>query len=238
MEKLQEECPKHIAIIMDGNRRWAKANNLTAKEGHKAGADNLEKIAIFANKLGIKYLTVYAFSTENWRRTEEEIGALMLLLRNYLKNFSKRADTQNIKINVIGDISKLDVDLQDSIKKAMEKTSKNTGMVLNIAFNYGGRAEILRAVKKIAKKVQENKLKIEDIDEKEFEANLYTSGQDDPDLLIRTSGELRTSNFLPWQITYSEFYFPKIYWPDFNEQELLKAIEAYKQRKRNFGGTK
>ena len=162
----------------------------------------------------------------------------MLLLRNYLKNFSKRADTQNIKINVIGDISKLDVDLQDSIKKAMEKTSKNTGMVLNIAFNYGGRAEILRAVKKIAKKVQENKLKIEDIDEKEFEANLYTSGQDDPDLLIRTSGELRTSNFLPWQITYSEFYFPKIYWPDFNEQELLKAIEAYKQRKRNFGGTK
>ena len=226
MEKLQEECPKHIAIIMDGNRRWAKANNLTAKEGHKAGADNLEKIAIFANKLGIKYLTVYAFSTENWRRTEEEIGALMLLLRNYLKNFSKRADTQNIKINVIGDISKLDVDLQDSIKKAMEKTSKNTGMVLNIAFNYGGRAEILRAVKKIAKKVQENKLKIEDIDEKEFEANLYTSGQDDPDLLIRTSGELRTSNFLPWQITYSEFYFPKIYWPDFNEQELLKAIEA------------
>ena len=238
MEKLQEECPKHIAIIMDGNRRWAKANNLTAKEGHKAGADNLEKIAIFANKLGIKYLTVYAFSTENWKRTEEEIGALMLLLRNYLKNFSKRADTQNIKINVIGDISKLDVDLQDSIKKAMEKTSKNTGMVLNIAFNYGGRAEILRAVKKIAKKVQENKLKIEDIDEKEFEANLYTSGQDDPDLLIRTSGELRTSNFLPWQITYSEFYFPKIYWPDFNEQELLKAIEAYKQRKRNFGGTK
>ena len=238
MEKLQEECPKHIAIIMDGNRRWAKANNLTAKEGHKAGADNLEKIAIFANKLGIKYLTVYAFSTENWRRTEEEIGALMLLLRNYLKNFSKRADTQNIKINVIGDISKLDVDLQDSIKKAMEKTSKNTGMILNIAFNYGGRAEILRAVKKIAKKVQENKLKIEDIDEKEFEANLYTSGQDDPDLLIRTSGELRTSNFLPWQITYSEFYFPKIYWPDFNEQELLKAIEAYKQRKRNFGGTK
>ena len=238
MEKLQEECPKHIAIIMDGNRRWAKANNLTAKEGHKAGADNLEKIAIFANKMGIKYLTVYAFSTENWRRTEEEIGALMLLLRNYLKNFSKRADTQNIKINVIGDISKLDVDLQDSIKKAMEKTSKNTGMVLNIAFNYGGRAEILRAVKKIAKKVQENKLKIEDIDEKEFEANLYTSGQDDPDLLIRTSGELRTSNFLPWQITYSEFYFPKIYWPDFNEQELLKAIEAYKQRKRNFGGTK
>lgn len=238
MEKLQEECPKHIAIIMDGNRRWAKANNLTAKEGHKTGADNLEKIAIFANKLGIKYLTVYAFSTENWRRTEEEIGALMLLLRNYLKNFSKRADTQNIKINVIGDISKLDVDLQDSIKKAMEKTSKNTGMVLNIAFNYGGRAEILRAVKKIAKKVQENKLKIEDIDEKEFEANLYTSGQDDPDLLIRTSGELRTSNFLPWQITYSEFYFPKIYWPDFNEQELLKAIEAYKQRKRNFGGTK
>ena len=238
MEKLQEECPKHIAIIMDGNRRWAKANNLTAKEGHKAGADNLEKIAIFANKLGIKYLTVYGFSTENWRRTEEEIGALMLLLRNYLKNFSKRADTQNIKINVIGDISKLDVDLQDSIKKAMEKTSKNTGMVLNIAFNYGGRAEILRAVKKIAKKVQENKLKIEDIDEKEFEANLYTSGQDDPDLLIRTSGELRTSNFLPWQITYSEFYFPKIYWPDFNEQELLKAIEAYKQRKRNFGGTK
>ena len=238
MEKLQEECPKHIAIIMDGNRRWAKANNLTAKEGHKAGADNLEKIAIFANKLGIKYLTVYAFSTENWRRTEEEIGALMLLLRNYLKNFSKRADTQNIKINVIGDISKLDVDLQDSIKKAMEKTSKNTGMVLNIAFNYGGKEEILKEKKKKKKKVQENKLKIEDIDEKEFEANLYTSGQDDPDLLIRTSGELRTSNFLPWQITYSEFYFPKIYWPDFNEQELLKAIEAYKQRKRNFGGTK
>lgn len=189
MSNLENGYPEHIAIIMDGNRRWARKQNLAVKEGHKRGAETLEKIAKYCNKIGIKYLTVYAFSTENWKRSKEEVGALMLLLKNYLSDFSKRADTENIKIKVLGDISPLDKGLQKSIEKAIERTKANTGLTLNIAFNYGGRDEITRAVKAIATKVKNNEINIDDIDEQLISDNLYTKNQPDPDLLIRTSGE-------------------------------------------------
>ena len=228
----QNNYPAHIAIIMDGNRRWARVRNLNVSDGHKKGAETLENIAKYCNKIGIKYLTVYAFSTENWKRSSEEVGALMILLQNYLNDFSKRANTENIKIKVLGDISVL----SNSINKAIERTKKNTGLTLNIAFNYGGRAEITYALKQIAEKVKNNELSIDDISEDLISNHLYTKGQPDPDLLIRTSGELRTSNFLPWQIAYTEFYFDNKYWPDFSEEDLLKAIEIYEGRNRKFGG--
>lgn len=232
----KSNLPKHIAIIMDGNRRWAKKRGLDAKTGHKQGADTLENIVKFANKLGISYLTVYAFSTENWKRTEEEVGALMLLLQNYLEDFLQRVDTENVKIRVLGDITKLPKGLQKSIQKCVAKTKENTGLVLNIAFNYGGRDEIVKAVQQIARKVQEGKLKPEEIQENTVEKELYTAGQPDPDLLIRTSGEMRTSNFLPWQLVYSEFLFMDKYWPDFTGEDLLEAIAIYQKRNRKFGG--
>ena len=193
---MEQILPKHIAIIMDGNRRWAKERGLEAKYGHKQGADTLEKIVKYANKIGIEYITVYAFSTENWKRTEEEVGALMLLLQNYLDSFFKKADTDNIRIKVLGDITALSDGLQKSINKAVENTAKNTGIVFNIAFNYGGRDEIIRAVKNISEKVKLGNLQVEDINEELISNNLYTANQPDPDLLIRTSGEIRLSNFL------------------------------------------
>lgn len=227
--------PKHIAIIMDGNRRWARERGLDTKLGHKEGAKVLENIAMFANEIGLKYLTVYAFSTENWKRTEEEVGALMLILQSYLDKFSKKASSENIKIRILGDIEKLNDGLKKQIKEAIQKTENNTGLVLNIAFNYGGRAEIIKATKEIVQKVKEGKLNIEDINEENFEKELYTEGQPDPDLLIRTGGELRTSNFLPWQIVYSEFYFINKYWPDFDNDTLLEAIYEFQKRNRRFG---
>ena len=228
--------PKHIAIIMDGNRRWAKANGLTTKEGHKAGAKNLENIALICNKLGIKYLTVYAFSTENWKRSEEEVSALMLIMKAYLDSFSKRVNTENIRVKVLGDISRLSESLQKSIRNAIEKTKNNTGLTLNVAFNYGGRPELVNAMKNIALKVKNGELNVDDINEDTISNHLYTAGMPDPDLMIRTSRELRTSNFLPWQLVYTEFYFPDVHWPAFNEEELLKAIEVYQSRNRRFGG--
>lgn len=233
MEK--EFMPKHIAIIMDGNRRWAKSKGLPANMGHKEGAKTLEKIVSYANKIGIEYMTVYAFSTENWKRAEEEVKALMLLLQNYLDDFSKRADSENIKIRILGETSVLSESLQKSLKKCIEKTKNNTGLTFNIAFNYGGRAEIIRAIKNIAKEVKENKIKLEQINEEIVSNNLYTCNQPDPDLLIRTSGEVRLSNFLPWQLVYSEFLFIEKNWPDFNENDLNEAIEEYKKRNRKFG---
>lgn len=233
MEK--ENMPKHIAIIMDGNRRWARKRGLDPKLGHKAGAKTLEKIVRYANKIGLDYITVYAFSTENWKRTEDEVGALMLLLQNYLDEYSKRADTENIKVKVLGDISALPDGMQKSIKNCMERTKENTGVTFNIALNYGGRDEILKAVKKIAQDVKEDKIKINEITEETISNSLYTAGQPDPDLLIRTSGELRTSNFLPWQIVYSEFVFTDKNWPDFEEKDLDEAIEIYQRRNRKFG---
>ena len=233
MEK--ENMPKHIAIIMDGNRRWARQKGLDPKLGHKEGAKTLEKIVRYANKIGLGYITVYAFSTENWKRTEDEVGALMLLLQNYLDDYSKRADTENIKVKVLGDISALPEGMQKSINKCMERTKNNTGVTFNIALNYGGRDEIVKAVRKISEQVKEGKINIEDINEQLISDNLYTAGEPDPDLLIRTSGELRTSNFLPWQIVYSEFVFIEKNWPDFDEKDLNEAIEIYQKRNRKFG---
>ncbi len=232
----KENFPRHIAIIMDGNRRWAKAKGMPGKAGHKEGAKTLEKIVRYANKIGLEYITVYAFSTENWKRTEDEVGTLMALLQNYLDDYSKRADTENIKVKILGDVSVLSAGMQKSIKKCMERTKDNTGVTFNIALNYGGRNEILSAVKKIAQDVKDDKLKVDDITEDVISNNLYTKGEPDPDLVIRTSGELRTSNFLPWQIVYSEFLFLEKLWPDFTEEDLDNAILEYQKRNRKFGG--
>jgi len=232
-----QALPEHVAIIMDGNRRWAKKNNLNTPQGHKEGAENLKRIAKFANKIGIKYLTVYAFSTENWKRSQEEVGAIMKLLKFYLLDFFNWSD-ENIKINVLGRIAELPKDLKDQIHKIEEKTKNNTGLVLNICFNYGGRNEIVNATKNIAQKVLDGELKIEDINEKLFSDYLYTANQPDPDLLIRTSGEERISNFLPWQISYSEFVFTDKFWPEYDEQEFLNSIQIYQKRTRRFGGNK
>lgn len=224
------KLPKHIAIIMDGNRTWAREHEIDPKLGHKEGAKTLENIVRYANKIGIKYLTVYAFSTENWNRTKEEVGALMLLLGNYLDDFSKRADTENVKIQMLGDITALSSSLQKSIRKAIERTKDNTGVVFNVAFNYGGRAELVMATKQIAKMVQNEEISVEDINEETIENNLYTKGQPDVDLLVRTSGQIRTSGFLPWQTIYSEFVFIKKNWPDFSEEDLLECIKEYQNR--------
>ena len=228
--------PVHVAIIMDGNRRWAKQRGLDIKVGHKEGAKTLEKIVRYAKKVGIKYITVYAFSTENWKRSEDEVGALMLLLQAYLDSYAKRADTEGIKVKVLGDISVLSKGMQSTIGKLEERTKDNTDINFNIALNYGGRDELVKAVRKIAEKVKEDEIKIEDINEEIISNNLYTSGMPDPDVVVRTSGEMRTSNFLPWQIVYSEFIFVEKNWPDFNEEDLDKVIEIYQKRNRKFGG--
>ena len=227
--------PKHIAIIMDGNRRWARERNLDIRLGHKEGAKTLEKIVRDAKELGIKYITVYAFSTENWKRSAEEVDALMLLLTTYLNDYGKRADTENIKINVLGDLSRLSNSLQKSIFNAMDRTKDNDGIVFNIALNYRGRDEIVHAVKNIALDVKNGKLDIDEINEELISNSLYTKGQPDPDLLIRTSGELRLSNFLPWQLVYTEFLFLDKYWPDFSKEDLEYAISIYQKRNRKFG---
>ena len=228
--------PKHIAIIMDGNRRWAKEHKLDGSFGHKKGAEVLETIAKYCNKIGIEALTVYAFSTENWKRTKEEVGAILILLNMYLDKFLKTADLENIKLRVLGDREKnMPEEIKAKMIKMEEKTKNNTGLMFNIAFNYGGRDEIVKATKKIAEKVKRGELNIEDITEDTVSNNLYTKCLPDPDLLIRTSGELRTSNFLPWQITYSEFMFLDKYWPDFTTDDIDKAIEEYSKRHRRVG---
>ena len=235
MEFNKEHMPKHIAIIMDGNRRWAKAQGKPAGFGHKAGAKTLENIVRYANKIGLEYITVYAFSTENWKRAEDEVNALMMLLQNYLDDYSKRADSENIRIKILGDITALSQNMQKSIIDCMERTKNNTGVTFNIALNYGGRDEIIKAVQNIASQVKNNKIEIESINEEAIANNLYTAGQPDPDLLIRTSGEIRLSNFLPWQLVYSEFLFIDKNWPDFTEEDLDNAIVEYQKRTRKFG---
>ena len=231
----KNSMPKHIAIIMDGNRRWAKAKGKPASFGHKEGAKTLEKIVRYANKIGLEYITVYAFSTENWKRTEDEVKALMLLLQNYLDDYSKRADTENIRVKILGDISALSEGMQKSIINCMERTKDNTGVTFNIALNYGGRNEILKAVKEIAKKVKDGEIGVDDIEEETISEHLYTKNEPDPDLVIRTSGELRLSNFLTWQSVYSELLFVQKNWPDFEEEDLDKAIVEYQKRTRKFG---
>lgn len=226
---------KHIAIIMDGNRRWAKSHNLDTKLGHKKGAEVLETISRYCNKMGLEYLTVYAFSTENWKRTKEEVGAIMLILQMYLDRFLKTADLDNIKLRILGDIDGVPEELRKKMIQMEERTKDNTGLNLNIAFNYGGRAEIVRATQRIAQDVLDGKMEIKDINEDTISNNLYTCGQSDPDLVIRTSGELRMSNFLPWQITYSEFLFLDKYWPDFTSEDIDNAINEYNNRHRRIG---
>lgn len=231
----EENMPTHIAIIMDGNRRWAKAKGLPIALGHKKGAETIEKIVRHANKIGLKYITVYAFSTENWKRAEDEVKALMLLFQTYIDKYSKIADSENIKVNFLGDFSAFSSRLQKGIQDCMDNTKNNTGVVFSIAMNYGGRDEIIHAVKQIANKVQNGEISVDDISEQMISNNLYTKGMPDPDLLIRTSGEIRTSNFLPWQIVYSEFLFVDKNWPDFNEEDLDNAILEYQKRTRKFG---
>ena len=222
---------EHLAIIMDGNRRWAKEKSMMTTMGHKRGADVLVDIAKYCNEIGLKYLTVYAFSTENWKRTEEEVGYLMGLLGVYLDKFLNELDMKNIKISFIGNIDVIDSSLSNRIRNLEAKTSNNTGLNLIIAFNYGGRDEIVRACRNIAEEVKDGKLNLEDIDENVFSNHLYTKGKKDPDLVVRTSGEMRTSNFLPWQITYSEFLPLDKYWPDFTRDDVDFCIEEFLKRK-------
>ncbi len=232
-----ENLPTHIGIIMDGNRRWAKSKGLPVSMGHKEGAKTLEKIVRYANKIGIKYLTVYAFSTENWKRAEEEVSALMFLLQSYIEDYSKRADSENIKVQFLGDISAFTPKMQKGINNCIERTKNNTGITFNIALNYGGRAEIIKAVKEIAQEVKEEKIEIENINEQLISSKLYTANQPDPDLIIRTSGEMRLSGFLTWQSVYSEILILKKYWPEFNEKDLDEAVEEYQKRTRKFGAS-
>ena len=235
MDFNKENMPRHIAIIMDGNRRWAKAKGLPVALGHRQGAETLERIVRHANKIGLEYLTVYAFSTENWKRAQEEVKALMMLLQGYIDKYSKIADSENIKVQFLGDLTAFSEKMQKGMQDCINRTKNNTGVTFNIALNYGGRLEITNAVKQIAQKVKNGEYNIEDIDEEIISQNLYTKGMPDPDLLIRTSGEMRTSNFLPWQLVYSEFLFVEKNWPDFNEDDLDNAIIEYQKRTRKFG---
>ena len=232
----EENFPEHIAIILDGNRRWAKKKNLPIKLGHREGAKTLEKIVRYAKKIGVKYLTVYAFSTENWKRSEDEVNSLMELLERYLNDFSKKADTENIKVVVLGDPEPFSDSLRKSMNNAMERTKNNDGITFNICLNYGGRDEIVKATKNIAKKIKNDEISIDDINEELISKNLYTKNMPDPDLMIRTSGEMRTSGFLLWQLSYTEFIFLEKYWPDFDEDDLENCIEIYQKRHRKFGG--
>jgi len=228
--------PKSIAIILDGNGRWAERRNLPRAMGHKAGCETLEKTVEDCVRLGVECLTVYAFSTENWKRSALEVGALMKLLRFYMVKLIDVANKNNVKAVMIGDESRFEPDIRKGIKKLIEATKNNTGMVFAFAINYGGRDEIKRAVENIANDVESGKISKSDISEELISSYLDTKGLPDPDLLIRTSGELRVSNFLLWQIAYSEFYITDTLWPDFDKEELLKAIESYSHRQRRFGG--
>lgn len=230
------KIPQHIAIIMDGNGRWAKKRFMPRNVGHAQGAKTIEQIIEDAHDLGVKYLTVYAFSTENWVRPKEEVDELMRLLRNYMKDCIKRSKKNNMRVRVIGDISRLDQDLQESIMNLERESAQNTGINFQVALNYGGRDEIVRAAKDIANKVAQGELTLDEITQDEFARHLDTRDIPDPDLLIRTSGELRLSNYMLWQLAYTEFYFCDVLWPDFNKKELMKAIEYYNRRERRFGG--
>lgn len=229
-EKLQ-----HIAFIMDGNRRWAKVRGLPIIAGHEKGAKTLTEVAKAAKDLGIKYITVYAFSTENWKREKSEVDGLMNLLRKYLKESFKELEENNARIMFIGERNMLASDIVADMEKIENRTAKNDGITLCVALSYGGRQEIVAATRKIAELAQNGGLNIKDIDEKKFSDMLYTKDLPDPDLLIRTSGEERISNFLLWQLSYSEFYFSDTLWPDFSKEELVKIIDEYKNRERRYG---
>lgn len=230
--------PKHVAIILDGNGRWAKKRLMPRNYGHMQGAKVVEQICEDADSIGIKYLTVYAFSTENWNRSKDEVDALMKLLRNYLKNCIERANNNNMRVRVIGEKSRLNDDIRSKIEELEECSKNNTGLNFTIALNYGSRDEIRRAVAKIAADVEDGKVSSRQVNEELISDYLDTAGIPDPDLLIRTSGEERLSNFLLWQLAYTEFYFTDVLWPDFNKDELVKAVEKYNSRDRRFGKVK
>lgn len=227
--------PRHIAIIMDGNGRWAKKRKLPRTAGHAAGASTFKAIARYGNKIGLEYMTVYAFSTENWKRPQEEVNNIMNILRDYLKE-AKNFKDENIKVKFIGNISVLDEDIKELIYDAERESSTATGMHLNIALNYGGRDELVTAIKNIAEGVKSGKMETADITEQTVSDHLYTEGQPDPDFIIRPSGEFRLSNYLIWQSAYSEFWFSDVLWPDFKPRDLDRAIEDFRNRNRRFGG--
>ncbi|MCW6123488.1 isoprenyl transferase [Clostridium sporogenes] len=238
MDLDMNNIPKHIAIIMDGNGRWAKERSLPRTMGHKAGVETIREIVKECNKLGVKYLTLYAFSTENWKRPKDEVSALMTLLVQYLRKEVKELNENNVIVNAIGNIEKLPEVCIKELEKAYEETKNNTGLVLNLALNYGGRDEIIRAVKNIYEDITAGKIKEEEINEELISNYLYTKGMADPDLIIRPSGEKRISNFLLWQCAYSEFWYSDIKWPDFKKEHLHKAIYDYQNRDRRFGVVK
>ena len=228
--------PEHVAIILDGNGRWAKSKGMPRNYGHTMGARNVETVCQAAEELGIKYLTLYAFSTENWNRPQAEVDALMKLLESYLKNCVKTADKNHMRVRIIGEISRLSETFQEKIRQLEESSAKNTGLNLTIAINYGSRDEMLRAMKHMFADCASGKLNAQAIDEACFSSYLDTRDIPDPDLLIRTSGEQRLSNYLLWQLAYSEFYFTDVPWPAFHKKELEEAIAAYNKRERRFGG--
>ena len=235
---MANELPLHIGFIMDGNGRWATRQGLSRSEGHVAGANAFRRICEYGCDLGIKSMTFYAFSTENWSRPTDEVNTLMKLLRDYMKNCIKRANNNNMKVRVIGDKTALAEDIQESIRNLEEATSGNTGLKFTIAINYGSRDEIRRGVQSLAKQVAAGTLKPEEITEEKISASLDTAGYPDPDLMVRTSGEQRISNYLLWQCAYTEFYFTDIAWPEFDGDKLRQAIEAYSTRDRRFGNAK
>lgn len=228
--------PQHVALILDGNGRWAKKRGLPRSMGHKEGCVTVEKTVEIAARMGIKYLTVYGFSTENWKRSKEEVGALMQLFRFYMVRLLKIAKNNNVRVKMIGERNRFDKDIVEGINRLERETKDKTGLTFVIAVNYGGRDEIVRAAKKMAEEVKMNRLNPEDITENVFSGFLDTANMPDPDLLIRTSGELRLSNYLLWQLAYTEIYVTDCLWPDFSKEELEKAIAAYNKRERRFGG--
>ncbi|HCW80341.1 MAG TPA: isoprenyl transferase [Ruminococcaceae bacterium] len=228
--------PRHLGIIMDGNGRWAKKRGLPRSAGHAAGAEVFKKMVLYCNKIGIQYLTIYAFSTENWKRPQNEILTLISLFKKYLKDALTNFLSENIKVRFLGDTSVFDPQLKELIDDIKKTSAGKTGMVLNVALNYGGRAEIVRAAELLAEDVKAGRIQPEDINEKMFTSKLYTTGQPDPDLIIRPSGERRISNFLLWQSAYAEYLVMDILWPDFTTKDLDRALDDYATRSRRFGG--
>lgn len=232
------KMPRHVAIILDGNGRWAKAKGMPRNYGHVQGAKRVETICEDAYRMGIQYLTVYAFSTENWNRPQDEVDALMKLLRNYMKTCLKTAEKNRMCVRVLGEKSRLDQDIRSRIEELEEATKSNDGLHFQIAINYGGRDEIVRAARRMAEAVAQGRLRPDQIEEETVSGYLDTAGIPEPDLLIRTCNEQRISNFLLWQLAYTEFYFTPVLWPDFTKEELIKAVEAYNHRDRKYGGLK
>ncbi len=234
----RSRVPQHVAIIMDGNGRWAKERGMVRVQGHKAGMESLREVVRHSSQLGVKYLTVYAFSTENWKRPQDEVSGIFRLVVAYVKSEIRELNANNVRVQVIGDWSRLPGDSRDAIQYALDTTAENTGLVFNIALNYGGRAEILRAAKLLAEDIAKGTVDPEDVTEDMISGKLYTAGMPDPELIIRTGGEYRLSNFLTWQSAYSELVITPVYWPDFTPEEYDRCIAEYQGRERRFGGVK